>query len=97
MIATVVAAGQMGWGGLAGRALGRRRRRRPARPAARPAAAPQFDLRNGALRKKYDALKYTLKKMESTIYELSLAEGGLARKPEEEPEPAAGAAGGDDA
>ena len=24
----------------------------------------QFDLRNGAIRKKYDALKYTLKKME---------------------------------
>jgi hypothetical protein len=24
----------------------------------------QFDLRNGALRKKYDALKYTLKKLE---------------------------------
>lgn len=24
----------------------------------------KFDLRNGALRKKYDALKYTLKKME---------------------------------
>ncbi len=24
----------------------------------------QFDLRNGALRKKYDALKYTLRKLE---------------------------------
>ncbi|EEH58942.1 uncharacterized protein MICPUCDRAFT_25708, partial [Micromonas pusilla CCMP1545] len=32
----------------------------------------KFDFRNGALRKKYDALKYTLKKMENTLYELSL-------------------------
>ncbi len=28
------------------------------------AARVQFDLRNGALRKKFDALKYTLKKLE---------------------------------
>ncbi|GLC37826.1 hypothetical protein PLESTB_001480600 [Pleodorina starrii] len=34
----------------------------------------QFDLRNGSLRKKYDSLKYTLKKMESTLYELALTE-----------------------
>ena len=34
----------------------------------------QFDLRNGALRKKYDTLKYTLKKLENTLYELSLTE-----------------------
>lgn len=38
----------------------------------------QFDLRNGALRKKYDGLKYTLKKMEATCYELSLASSGSA-------------------
>ncbi|GLI58648.1 hypothetical protein VaNZ11_000385, partial [Volvox africanus] len=35
----------------------------------------QFDLRNGFLRKKYDSLKYTLKKMEGTLYELALTEG----------------------
>ncbi|GBF91780.1 translin [Raphidocelis subcapitata] len=34
----------------------------------------QLDLRNGALRKKYDTLKYTLRKMENTLYELSLAD-----------------------
>jgi hypothetical protein len=34
----------------------------------------QFDFRNGAIRKKYDALKYTLKKMETTLYEQSLTE-----------------------
>jgi hypothetical protein len=32
----------------------------------------QFDFRNGALRKKFDTLKYTLKKMEATLYEQSL-------------------------
>lgn len=37
----------------------------------------QFDLRNGSIRKKYDSLKYTLKKMENTLYELSLAEAGF--------------------
>ena len=43
----------------------------------------RFDLRNGALRKKYDALKYTLKKLENTLYELSLTESGrLLTKPE---------------
>ena len=44
----------------------------------------QFDLRNGAIRKKYDSLKYTLKKMEDTLYQLSLAEAGLKPKTEEE-------------
>jgi predicted translin family RNA/ssDNA-binding protein len=33
----------------------------------------QFDLRNGPARKKFDALKYTLKKLESLLYELQLA------------------------
>lgn len=32
----------------------------------------QFDLRNGSIRKKFDALKYTLKTLERTLYELSL-------------------------
>ena len=44
----------------------------------------QFDLRNGAIRKKYDSLKYTLRKMENTLYELSLAEAGF--KKQEDPE-----------
>lgn len=39
----------------------------------------QFDFRNGALRKKFDSLKYTLKKMENTLYELALTEGGLGK------------------
>lgn len=57
----------------------------------------QFDLRNGALRKKYDALKYCVKKLENTLYELSLTEaGGFAKKTEEEPEPAANGGGGGD-
>lgn len=55
----------------------------------------QFDLRNGSLRKKYDALKYTLKKLENTLYELSLTKAGLPTKPEDIPEPDAGAGGGD--
>lgn len=38
----------------------------------------QFDLRNSALRRKYDGLKYTLKKLENTMYELSLAEAVAA-------------------
>ena len=32
----------------------------------------QFDLRNGSIRKKFDSLKYTLKTLERTLYELSL-------------------------
>ncbi|KIY95267.1 Translin [Monoraphidium neglectum] len=34
----------------------------------------QLDMKNGSLRKKFDGLKYTLKKLENTMYELSLAE-----------------------
>ncbi len=56
----------------------------------------RFDLRNGSLRKKYDALKYTLKKLENTLYELSLTENGLASKPEDIPEMDTGAVGGED-
>mmetsp|Transcript_16242 Transcript_16242/g.18266 ORF Transcript_16242/g.18266 Transcript_16242/m.18266 type:complete len:231 (+) Transcript_16242:160-852(+) len=33
-----------------------------------------FDFRNGSLRKKYDAVKYNLKKMEQILYELSLTD-----------------------
>ncbi len=40
----------------------------------------QFDLRNGSIRKKYDSLKYTLRKLENTLYELSLAEAGYKRQ-----------------
>ncbi|KAG2439342.1 hypothetical protein HXX76_004701 [Chlamydomonas incerta] len=55
----------------------------------------KFDLRNGALRKKYDALKYTLKKMESTLYELSLTEAmGFKMASEGAMEPEGGAGGG---
>ena len=45
----------------------------------------RFDFRNGNLRKKYDALKYTLRKLENTLYELSLTEagGGMVPKPQE--------------
>ncbi|DAZ95161.1 TPA: hypothetical protein N0F65_012415 [Lagenidium giganteum] len=32
----------------------------------------QFDFRNGSLRKKFDAVKYNLRKLENTLYELSL-------------------------
>jgi len=35
---------------------------------------------------RYDALKYTLKKLENTLYELSLTEAGLASKPEDVPD-----------
>ncbi|TYZ64248.1 hypothetical protein PybrP1_004420 [[Pythium] brassicae (nom. inval.)] len=39
----------------------------------------QFDFRNGPLRKKYDAVKYNLRKLENTLYELSLiTASGLA-------------------
>eukprot|EP00500_Bicosoecida_sp_ms1_P001496 CAMPEP_0203815932 /NCGR_PEP_ID=MMETSP0115-20131106/13525_1 /ASSEMBLY_ACC=CAM_ASM_000227 /TAXON_ID=33651 /ORGANISM="Bicosoecid sp, Strain ms1" /LENGTH=266 /DNA_ID=CAMNT_0050724831 /DNA_START=88 /DNA_END=886 /DNA_ORIENTATION=+ len=49
------------------------------------AAFMKFEFRNGNLRKKYDSLKYTLKKMETLIYEMSLsaAMGGLAPKSSE--------------
>eukprot|EP01025_Chloroclados_australasicus_P034491 TRINITY_DN35232_c0_g1_i1.p1 TRINITY_DN35232_c0_g1~~TRINITY_DN35232_c0_g1_i1.p1 ORF type:complete len:322 (-),score=32.62 TRINITY_DN35232_c0_g1_i1:195-1160(-) len=46
----------------------------------------QFDFRNGSLRKKFDGLKYTLKKMETTLYEQSLTSAlGFQRPAEEEP------------
>lgn len=54
----------------------------------------QFDLRNGSLRKKYDTLKWTLKKLEQTLYELSLT---LPFKPSPEELPVPGAGGGDNA
>jgi len=44
----------------------------------------QFDFRNGALRKKYDGLKYTLKKMENTLYEMSLTSAAAKRSREDE-------------
>lgn len=56
-------------------------------------ARVQFDFRNGALRKKFDGLKYTLKKMETTLYEQSLTEN-LGFKRETEAEPAEGGSGG---
>ena len=43
----------------------------------------RLDLRNGAIRKKYDALKYTMKKLENTLYELSLINNGLISKPDD--------------
>jgi predicted translin family RNA/ssDNA-binding protein len=43
----------------------------------------KFDFRNGALRKKYDGLKYTLRKMENTLYELSLSSAAAKRSREE--------------
>lgn len=59
----------------------------------------QFDFRNGALRKKFDALKYTLKKMETTLYEQSLTENlGFTRTADAgDEEPPADKAGGEDA
>jgi predicted translin family RNA/ssDNA-binding protein len=51
----------------------------------------KFDFRNGGIRKKYDALKYTLKNMENMLYELSLTHNGLktnVRKNEGPPEAA---------
>ena len=44
----------------------------------------KFDFRNGALRKKYDGLKYTLKKMENTLYEMSLTSAAAKRSREDE-------------
>eukprot|EP00195_Chlamydomonas_chlamydogama_P017899 CAMPEP_0202896386 /NCGR_PEP_ID=MMETSP1392-20130828/5405_1 /ASSEMBLY_ACC=CAM_ASM_000868 /TAXON_ID=225041 /ORGANISM="Chlamydomonas chlamydogama, Strain SAG 11-48b" /LENGTH=216 /DNA_ID=CAMNT_0049581733 /DNA_START=141 /DNA_END=791 /DNA_ORIENTATION=- len=52
----------------------------------------QFDLRNSSLRKKYDGLKYTLKKLENTVYELSLAEA-MAKTEEAKPMEAEGGVG----
>jgi hypothetical protein len=60
----------------------------------------RFDFRNGALRKKYDALKYTLKKMENTLYELSLTSAAAKRSREDagvdDDEPGRGGGGGMD-
>lgn len=42
----------------------------------------QFDLRNGNIRKKFDSLKYTLKTLERTLYELSLT-NALRFEPQE--------------
>ena len=36
----------------------------------------QYDMRNGAIRKKFDSLKYTLRKLETLLYELSLVKSG---------------------
>ncbi len=52
----------------------------------------QFDLRNGSIRKKYDSLKYTLKKLENTLYELSLAEAGFKPQVEKDDHEVSGAA-----
>eukprot|EP00892_Ulva_mutabilis_P003662 jgi/Ulvmu1/1668/UM114_0041.1 len=59
----------------------------------------EFDFRNGALRKKFDALKYTLKKMETTLYEQSLTENlGFSRAADAgDEEPPADKAPADDA
>lgn len=35
-----------------------------------------FDFRNGPLRKKYDSVKWNLKKLETILYELSLTDAG---------------------
>jgi hypothetical protein len=50
------------------------------------------------LRKKFDALKYTLKKMETTLYEMSLTENlGFQRASEVDVEPPEAAKAEDDA
>ena len=49
----------------------------------------QFDLRNGNARKKFDTLKYTLKKLESLLYELQLSSVMSTRGDEPEPPPPA--------
>jgi predicted translin family RNA/ssDNA-binding protein len=60
----------------------------------------QFDLRNGPARRKFDALKYTLKKLESLLYELQLAAPLQSTRMDDEPAPqlqqkAEGADGGE--
>lgn len=47
----------------------------------------QFDFRNSSLRKKYDALKYTLKNMENMLYELSLTSHGMKSTMQKEKAP----------
>jgi len=49
----------------------------------------EFDFRNGPLRKKFDGIKWALKKLEEIIYELSLAEdddGPLVKRMRQESE-----------
>ncbi|KAF1333816.1 Translin-like protein, partial [Globisporangium splendens] len=42
----------------------------------------QFDFRNGPLRKKFDSVKYNLRKLENTLYELSLiTKSGITVQP----------------
>lgn len=55
-----------------------------------------FDWRNGQLRRKFDAVKYTLKKLEQVIYELTLASSGAPVIPKsgDMPEPPAAPSGG---
>lgn len=54
----------------------------------------QFEFRNGALRKKYDSIKYNMKKLETVLYELSLVNAGKITAPsgELDKEPPAAAA-----
>jgi len=52
----------------------------------------QMDLRNGSARKKFDTLKYTLKKLESLLYELNLSSALQSTRGDEEPMPAPTAA-----
>lgn len=40
----------------------------------------QFDFRNGHLRKKFDTLKYTLKRLENLLYDLSLTRHGASEE-----------------
>lgn len=50
----------------------------------------KIDLRNGAIRKKYDSLKYCLKNLEKVLYELSLGQDvGLRMNAEKEEKQAA--------
>ena len=51
----------------------------------------QFDLRNTPIRKKFDTLKYTLKKLESLLYELQLAAPVQSTRMDTDAEPAAAA------
>lgn len=59
-----------------------------------------FNWRNGNLRRKYDGVKYTLKKLEQIIYELTLASASVVpiipKSGMDEPRPTGGSGGGDD-
>lgn len=60
----------------------------------------QFDFRNGSLRKKYDSVKYTVRKLETILYEMSLMRRSEAADVKEESGgegPGSGAAAGDEA